>query len=441
MNVPKTARFGDVRDRTRKVLRQHATLLAGREVVVVRDLDGRVRLALTGPALSEPDRTSVISSLAAELGPYAADPESTILLQKDMVEPDLIWASMDRHPMFDLNGVTAHMIDRQIVGHDWLRESATGRDSRRIVFHGIKGGVGRSTALSMVARALAEQGKNVIVLDLDLESPGVSVSLLKPEELPDVGLVDYFVESAIDVTARQELLASMLVRGALDTGSSGQIRVISAFGAGEREYVPKLSRCYNELRDGIKVRGFAERVEEFIEFIEQQEAPDVVLIDSRAGIDDIAACTLGRLGGTNLLFGTSGRQTWQAYRLLFEHLAGRRDREQFLARTKVVAALLPEVGRERYLNLLTQRAYDAFLNSLYVGAAGGEVAESSFDLAHEEAPHFPLKVLWNRAYLEFDATDASQWADLLDPANVKSVYGDLIDYIRELTEGSHAVDD
>ncbi len=51
----------------------------------------------------------------------------------------------------------------------------------RLVFHGIKGGVGRSTAIAMLAYHLAKKGKNVLLIDFDLESPGLSGLMLPPD--------------------------------------------------------------------------------------------------------------------------------------------------------------------------------------------------------------------------------------------------------------------
>ncbi|HEY1693162.1 MAG TPA: AAA family ATPase [Polyangiaceae bacterium] len=46
----------------------------------------------------------------------------------------------------------------------------------RVTFFGIKGGVGRSTAPVALAKRLAEKGRRVLVVDLDMESPGPTSS-------------------------------------------------------------------------------------------------------------------------------------------------------------------------------------------------------------------------------------------------------------------------
>jgi cytochrome c-type biogenesis protein CcmH/NrfG/MinD-like ATPase involved in chromosome partitioning or flagellar assembly len=52
-------------------------------------------------------------------------------------------------------------------------------------FYSFKGGVGRSMALLNIAHLLAERGRHVLILDLDLEAPGVSHFLAAREELDD----------------------------------------------------------------------------------------------------------------------------------------------------------------------------------------------------------------------------------------------------------------
>jgi hypothetical protein len=45
--------------------------------------------------------------------------------------------------------------------------------SRIVTFYSYKGGVGRTLALSNVAVLLAKQGKKVLVMDWDIEAPGL----------------------------------------------------------------------------------------------------------------------------------------------------------------------------------------------------------------------------------------------------------------------------
>src|ERR1039458_6563832 len=50
-------------------------------------------------------------------------------------------------------------------------------------FYSFKGGVGRSMALLNTAYTLAGRGRHVLIMDMDLEAPGISSFLLNQKEL------------------------------------------------------------------------------------------------------------------------------------------------------------------------------------------------------------------------------------------------------------------
>src|SRR5437588_11644864 len=63
-----------------------------------------------------------------------------------------------------------------------------------ITFYSFKGGVGRTMALVNVAAELARRGRKVLVVDFDLEAPGLETykHLRPPKPLP--GIVEYVTE-------------------------------------------------------------------------------------------------------------------------------------------------------------------------------------------------------------------------------------------------------
>ena len=50
---------------------------------------------------------------------------------------------------------------------------------KTVVFYSYKGGTGRTLALANIARFAGGIGKRVIVIDLDLEAPGLTYKLLR----------------------------------------------------------------------------------------------------------------------------------------------------------------------------------------------------------------------------------------------------------------------
>ena len=57
--------------------------------------------------------------------------------------------------------------------------------------------MGRTTTLASVALQLARKGKNVIMVDTDIEAPGLA-TLFLDEELIENGVLDYLLEYTVD---------------------------------------------------------------------------------------------------------------------------------------------------------------------------------------------------------------------------------------------------
>ncbi|MDP2794608.1 MAG: hypothetical protein Q8O25_11120, partial [Sulfurisoma sp.] len=127
-------------------------------VRVVRDVYGRVRFAIDCEANQYPAAARERLEIAlARLGAYATKGE--VIFKDDLSNPDAIFKGPDWHLTtvpagFDEEDqakpdLTVSVLDRQIMGQDWLNPiAAPAPHPHRIVFSGVKGGVGRSTALA-----------------------------------------------------------------------------------------------------------------------------------------------------------------------------------------------------------------------------------------------------------------------------------------------------
>jgi MinD-like ATPase involved in chromosome partitioning or flagellar assembly len=175
------------------------------------------------------------------------------------------------------------------------------RRMRRVVFYSYKGGVGRTTALVHTAFHLARRGKRVVIVDMDVEAPGIH-KVLPPgqDKKVTLGLVDYLWERQVrpvsdDVSGPEVCLvggasgASHQISYTVeDPTSRAQVHVIPA-GAATAQYVRRLgSLSYEEVltrADDAWTLFEKDLVDQF--------DPDVMLIDSRTG--------LGEWGGLSLL--------------------------------------------------------------------------------------------------------------------------------------------
>jgi len=394
-------------------------------IIINRDLKGRVRLIVDdkweGTEHQQGVLNKIVSKINEELGPHAYPVKQALLFEPDCQD------FLERESSFLLEGLDGvSVIDRLAVEGNWSRISNLTSSVPRTVFFSIKGGVGRSTALAATAWALAEQGKKVLVLDLDLESPGLSSALLPEDRRPFYGITDWLVEDLVD--NGDVVLENMVATSALS--HNGEIWVVPAHGANPGEYIAKLGRVWMPKIDADGNRqSWSDRLCRLLNAIEDRWKPDVTLIDSRAGIDEVAsACTTELSASTILLFAIDGDQTWSGYRVLFNHWHKTGVVREIRERLQVVGAMIPETGTEEYYDGLLERAWDVFSEELYdevpAGKISGEVSVWSYDQADESAPHYPWVVRWHRSFAVLKSLHG-RLTDI-DSEVVRAIFGSLI---------------
>jgi cellulose biosynthesis protein BcsQ len=156
-----------------------------------------------------------------------------------------------------------------------------------VTFYSFKGGVGRSMALANVASELANKGKRVLMVDFDLEAPGLHTFEFGAKLHPKGGVVDYVEEylkhnKSPDVTNHIQEFSS-------DCKNNGKLWLMPA-GKLDNTYSVRLSKLdWNDLYENRS--GYL-----FFEDLKQQWKekynPDYILIDSRTGHTDVGGiCT------------------------------------------------------------------------------------------------------------------------------------------------------
>ena len=375
----------------------------GEDVVVVRDLLGRNAIAI--PSMpDEAELAGLKARLESECQPFVGgDP---VIRLGEMFAPELILQSPDRGPApFTVSpSGRVSVLERGTVGAEWLNPSEA-PTMRRVTLYGFKGGVGRSTATFALARHIAQTGRVVLVIDLDLESPGIS-SMFSPtlEGLPEHGILDHLVEHGVGNANGLDLVAQSSAVGQLD--GNGEVWFSAAAGRPRPDfsYLDKLNRAYLDLPPNAAFnRGqlsFGARIEAAVSACETQVAqrsrkPDVVLLDSRSGIHDVAAVAITQLSGLSLLFATDNPQTWQGYGELFARWQTRlppASRTALRDRVQMVAALVPQADRAQYLRDFADRAQACFAGTLYDDELGEDDDAFNFAPQDESAPHYPIPI-------------------------------------------------
>ena len=159
-------------------------------IFMVRDLLGRVRISVSDVLEDDVEPRKALRHLAESLNSvlgahgYAAN-EAVLFVDSAMLQ-DLRDGALEVHP-----GV--YWVDRLVTGRDWwtIGRSRPERSAKRYTLYSVKGGVGRSTTSVVLAWQLGQRGERVLVVDLDLESPGLSSAILDEQMLPRFGVTDH----------------------------------------------------------------------------------------------------------------------------------------------------------------------------------------------------------------------------------------------------------
>ena len=156
-----------------------------------------------------------------------------------------------------------------------------------VTFYSFKGGVGRSMAMMNTAFALVAGGKKVLVVDFDLEAPGLDTFALSNSANKNPGVVD-FVCDYIKTGIVPEI-DEYAFRSSTDDSSGGELWLMPA---GRRD------EKYADLMNSINWRELYDKRDGYL-LLEDLKAqwksylkPDYVLIDSRTGhTDEGGICT------------------------------------------------------------------------------------------------------------------------------------------------------
>jgi cellulose biosynthesis protein BcsQ len=159
--------------------------------------------------------------------------------------------------------------------------------SQVITFYSYKGGVGRTMALANAAVLLAQWGYKTLVIDWDLEAPGLENFFRKYINIEEIvkkkGLIDILNSDPPDKYFWKDLLITI----SLPEGKE-PLHMLTA-GDRSKDYFNKVRNfdidIFYEKKDG---GNFIENLRN-----EWKEAYDFVLVDSRTGITDIGGiCTI-----------------------------------------------------------------------------------------------------------------------------------------------------
>jgi MinD-like ATPase involved in chromosome partitioning or flagellar assembly len=368
----------------------------GRRVALVRDVRGRVRVAVERGASSagKVDACALSGMLQAELGGWFAPPvldgDGSAALRRiademfrQVGEPPNDWPQGWPTEYELLDGTRAPkpawLVGRAILNskESWFTAGGSPPSKPHVVaFYSFKGGVGRTTTLACVAARIAARPQRVLAIDLDLEAPGLG-SLFDCQSA--IGVVDHLLSH-------------------IATGEVGDVHPEPANGvdnlwiltAGRLgpTYLEKLARL-DFLADDFGAKGSPteEALRALIDTAAAKVAPDIVLLDSRAGLHDIGGLALHRLSHMDVLVTRANQQTHVGMQVVMEairrmHPVERRDLR--IVQT-MVKPPFDAADTKAIVESWRKKMYDLALQTIYVDL------EEVPQLDDQEA-HYPLLV-------------------------------------------------
>lgn len=206
-----------------------------------------------------------------------------------------------------------------------------------VTFYSYKGGVGRSLALANTAAKLAQEGRRVLMIDFDLEAPGLDA--FEEFDIPkhSAGMVEYVSEYRESGVASpvsdfvREIKSDEIRRGKLWLMTSG-----------------RKDSSYNKKRAAINWSDFYAKeggnlfFENFKADIEDSFQPDYVFVDSRTGLTDVGGVCTAHLPDLVVLLFSLNEQNLQGIASVAKVLKNSERAPQLLP----VATPVPNLPRD-----------------------------------------------------------------------------------------------
>lgn len=391
---------------------------------IIRDVFGRISIYILGEENCEEMTKSVVNELGEEW-------INTVRVIKNT---DIILKELDN--VTDKVKTNIYYGERNLVKRAWKNKKKLNINlkSKVVTFYSYKGGLGRTTTLMLTALQLVRRGKKVVVVDLDLEAPGIA-TLLKPENeqyYPKYGTIDFLLESAnyyksgnkIDIDQYIYPITSKKLTG-LD---GGELFVMQATNTNDNrcdDYYQKLSRVdfatpqYDKNENPIEL---------LLNSIDNRYSPDYILIDSRAGIHDIGGITLTKYTDEAVCIFYGNEQNIFGMNFVLPIIV--KERIPFYLINSPVPLSEEEAEEEKSIYLQ---------NSLRILDECGYYSEDIPDLLDESSEHFPLDIKYNIGATIINS--ASRIEVLLENEGHNNVYYRLAEKLDSQSELSVYISD
>lgn len=211
---------------------------------------------------------------------------------------------------------------------------------RTIAFWGLKGGVGRTTALAHVATLLGRRHK-VLAVDLDLDSPGLVGALAKTSNTDHVRFDELLRVAGDRGMSMATLVARVKLSLRLGKEPSARVQVLGPEHA-DVEYVTDLA---GPVTPSALYRGGGEGGEpplrRFLKAAAHAAEAEIVLLDARSGYSDEAAMAVLDLADEVIVFASPSPSTFASLEPAVEALERSRRARGKPSLVHFAAGMLP----------------------------------------------------------------------------------------------------
>lgn len=366
------------------------------EFTVLRDVSGKVRVLVESVLPKRPtpkEQGDIEAALRAAIGgwlggatpvwgPQASEQAAVVRLLQTI-----------RRTRRKTTNPAVHLVERHAGREAWTGQSAhappwpigdvdAGTAPPILTFFSHKGGVGRTTDLVAVGLGLARQRRHVLLVDLDLEAPGLGTVL--PGAPGSEGVIDLLLMEAPSPADIQAFTTSVADPALIDAGVP--LRVLHA-GEVDPDYIEMLARL--DQSAGADRPGVAQRLAKLFTVIRvAYPGLDYILVDARAGFHDLGGIMLASLSHGAVVVGTSSAQSWLGLEVVARLLANPyRGGAAEPVPLIVVHGLAPEPGasdEKVEIAAFKQRLYDCLTNVYY--PAAGLPPQNEEGGAHDALP-------------------------------------------------------
>lgn len=283
-----------------------------------------------------------------------------------------------------------------------------------VSFYSYKGGVGRTTALALFASSYAmHHSKKVFIIDCDFEAPGlINFFQISSEDKPKNGVVEYIKDK--EATLNPNLRDDYVYEVSKKYTGGGEVNMMPSgnifYQADRNDYLEALARI--DLHDN---NTLTLQFKDLIEDINNEFRPDVILIDSRTGFNDVFGIVATKLSTIAIgFFGNNTQNTPGLQFFLDVMLASN-------IKTNVILAL-------SIISSSYSKALASFKDKVY------EYIKNEFADEYSGMPAIPIYCLSRQTSLEKIGTDDEDSDDIVAFVEKKmsSDYQGLFDKLADL---------